>query len=540
MGTGVLAQVNWVAEANPGEQPLLAMTAVAPTMSLTSAPSGSSGMRFRFKVISNTAVGTITITGKDINGNTISETIPPAGSIPVPPANAQNPYVGCFDYVSKLVYGAGTSITNALATTGLTNGSLSVGGIQAGKYELPCDFDFDLHYDEYSPDEFRGSYDRDFELYQGRRVATIDKADQDLYPETSLWFWHMLCDATPTVTTLPASPTVLKASAAVSGGPFSLTTQPSLPGMKLQFVTSGVTALGTIVITGTDINGNVQTETLNIPNVAAGTYYSAFVYKTVNASGIVFTGLTGGSVAINGVYGFQWVFIPDNNDPLTAAFEFFTGTDSGIFPFCALTEGALEYAPDKEAKISGKGIAQDFLPIGDRTTLNLATNQVTSLGQPVDKAWIGTWSQMWVDAGVGTPGMTLYADMLTNKITWKWDATGKWTSMLSQVYNRIRRKKRETMASLSIDFTNQAQAEAFRKALRQFFQYQLIGQDIGGGNQKSITFLGAAKIEKFKRKPGLEVDTVEADVDLRFLYDPTIGASYKVTIVNQAAPTYTS
>lgn len=541
MGTAVLGTVGFVTEptATPGEQSLLAYTAVSGTMSLTNAPSGSTGMRLRIRVINNTATGTVTIAGNDINGNSITETTP---TIPIPAPGGQNPYVAGFDYVTTHVYGSSTATSNAITTSGITNGSLYVGGVQDAKYLIPCDFDFDVHHDMYSPDEFRGSYDKDFEDLQLRRIATIDKFDQDAYPETSLLFWHMIVSSSPVVTTLPATPTVLKASTAVSGGPFSLTSQPLAPGQVLQFVTTSVGASGTIVITGTDINGNAQTETLTIPNVAAGTYYSAYVYKTVGSSGVAFTGLTSGSVAINGAYGFQWVFTPGaTSAPLTGAFSFFTGTDSGVLPFVALEEVTLEYSPDKAARLSGKGIAQDWLPIGDRTTTSLTSNRITSLGQPTDAPWVGTWSQIWIDdAATGTVGTTLYSDLMTNKIDFKHPVEGKWTSMLSQVYNRIRRKKRETTASLSIEFTDQLQYEVYRKNKRQYYQYQLIGKNIGGGNTKSITIKAAAKYEKLKRKPGVEADSVEADVDLRFLYDSTLGASYVVTIVNQAAPTYVS
>ena len=542
MAESVLGQVVWAAEASAGEQALMAFTAVAGTMSLTAAPAGSSGQRLHVKVINNTVVGTITITGKDINGNAQSETIPPTGSIPVPPATAQNPYVGAYDYVSMLVYGSGTTLASAIATTGLTNGSIYIGGVQAGKYLIPCDFDFDLHYDEYSPDEFRGSFDKDFELLQMRRLATIDKFDQDCYPETSLLYWHMMVSASPTVTTLPSSATSLLAATAVASLT-NVTTQPTTPGMKLRLAVASSSAVGTLTIVGTTPTGQALTESVQCNGNGTngnGTYYSANVFLTITS--VTPAGLTSGMVSMDGVFGFKWVFTPANSTPQTGAFEFFTGTDSGIFPYCALEEMSLEYAPDKVAHLTGKGIAQDFLPIGDRTTLNLGTNRITSLGQPVDNPWVGTRSQVWIDnASTGTSGTTLYNDLLTNKIDFKWPVAGKWTSMLpGEVFNRIRRKKRETTCSITIDFTNELQAEAFRKAQRQFFQFQLIGRNIGGGNQKSITVLAAAKIETFKRKPGIEADTVEADVMLRFLYDSTIGASYTITVINQQAPTYTS
>src|SRR6266699_5229940 len=176
---GVLGQVNLAIEANPGEQPLLPYTAVTATMNLTNAPSGPQGMRLHGYVKDNTATGTIVITGKDINGNTVTETIPPTGVIPIAPVGAQNDIVGNFEWESQTVFGSQTNPTGAIATTGLTGGFIQVGGTYAGKLLQPCDLDFDYHPDLYSPNEFRASYDRDFIIQQLRRIATVDKFDQD-------------------------------------------------------------------------------------------------------------------------------------------------------------------------------------------------------------------------------------------------------------------------------------------------------------------------------------------------------------------------
>jgi hypothetical protein len=549
MGSGVLGQVNIVLEApaNQGETNLLPLTAVAGTMSLINGipAAPASGYRLHFYVQSNTATGTFTMNGKDPSGNTISETIPPSGSIPIPDPTGQNANVAGYEYESKLVYGSTTAISNAITTTGLTNGSIKVGAVAAGKFLLPCDLDFSLEPEQYQPNEHRGSYDQDFVNIQLRRIAIVSKLDQDFYPETSLWFWYMITGQVPTITTLPASPTALKASTAVSTTPQSLTTQPTGPGMLLQFVLTAVGATGTIGITGLDINGAAQNETLTIPNVASQTVYSTKVYSAVNASGIVYTGMTGGSAAINGAFGLQYVFLPANTDPYTAAIEFFTGTDSGTLPFSALSDGSLEWAVEKPAKLTNvKGIAQDFIPIGDRTITPLATNQITSLGIPTDQPLQGTNSVMWIDPITGTPATTLYNDLISGKIDFKHEVFGKWTSSgtgpVPLVYNRIYRKKRLTTGMITIDFRDNLQYEQFRKNRKQYYALKWIGRDIGGGFSKSLQIILPVYIQKFQRKPGVEKENVEADIEFKCVYDPGIGATYKIVLQNQNPPTYTS
>src|SRR5713101_4619344 len=71
--------------ATPGERLgfILSYGNVAATASATNQPTGSSGMRLHVLVYDNTATGTVGLAGKDINGNALTETIPPTGSIPI-------------------------------------------------------------------------------------------------------------------------------------------------------------------------------------------------------------------------------------------------------------------------------------------------------------------------------------------------------------------------------------------------------------------------------------------------------------------------
>src|SRR5205085_6696586 len=97
--------------------------------------------------------------------------------------------------------------------------------------------------------------------------------------------------------------------------------------------------------------------------------------------------------------------------------------------------GDIEGGVDKDMKLSGvKGYAQDFLQIGDRTTTPLGTSLIQSLATPVDRAFTGTNSQMFVDAITGTPATTLYNDLLTWKIMFKLPVVAKWTATIDSRY----------------------------------------------------------------------------------------------------------
>jgi len=537
MGSGVKGLVALGLEVlgSPGPQVLLAKTAIASTMSLTTAPSGTTGMRMHVTISEYVSTsGTFTITGKDTSGATLV-----CGPITVPPMLVgQNGMVTAYEYVTQEIFGSATVTTSAVTTTGLV-GNLRITGIMAAKYMMPCDIDPDAEFNTISPNENRGTYDQDFNIEQTTRTVVLNKMDQALYPESSMWLWYAMVNATPVVTTLPSTPTVLKASTAVSGGALTLTTQPTAYGMLLIFTTTGVTAAGTIVIAGaSDQYGITVGETISVPNVAAGTYYSTRVYSNVPSGAITFTGLTGGSVAVAGVFGIQYVFTPGSTEPYTFVAEYFDGTLSSTLPFCALGDATLDLGLDKEGAISTKGIAQNLLPIGDRSSTPVSTSRITPLGQSSDAPMVGTSMQIFMDPISNTPLTTLYNDLFTMKLEWKWDVIPKWTATLYQAYNRVYRKKRQTMMSATVDFNNPAQWELFRKNQRQYFGTQVVGSYLGGGYSKSVTVVAAAKILKYTRTSGPDKENVEAAVEATCEYDIALGAAYRVTIINQQPPVY--
>ena len=523
----------------PGLVTLLPPTAVAASLSLTTQPSGSTGMRLLIIVQGNTATGTVTVTGTAVSGSS-PETTP---TIAIPPAG-QNSLVTAFEYVTAATW----SVVNAsgVTTSGLTNGTITIYGIQAAKYLIPCIADIEKDYKYFIPKEARGLFDAETSMQQTVIEAKISKIDQALYPEDSLFLGYMGISQSPTVTTIPSTPTVLKTATAVSGGPWGLTTQPTTPGMKLIFTVTASSATGSIAITGTDQYGMAATETVTCNGNGSngnGTYYSAKVYSAVGSNGLAFTGLTSGSVAVSGVFGWQYVFVPDANALYSAAFEWYTGTDSHAVPWGHFTDIEVEFGVEKEVKVAFKGNCQDKLPIGDRTTNPLSTSRVTALGQPTDLPMIGWQTAIYVDALTGTPGTTAYSDVIDGKISIKVPQKSIWTSTVTQRFSRLYRQQRSVVATAQIDFVNLTRYEQWRKNIQEFLAFTLQGAYIGNvaGTiyNKSYQWIFPVQYAKFK-EDATKLENVTAELECKGIYAPSAGYSHKLVVINQQAPVYTS
>lgn len=516
---------------------LLYSGAVSASFSLTTQPSGSTGMRLLILVQGNTATGTVSVAGTNVSGGSINETTP---TIPLPPAG-QNSVVSEAEYVTQDVFA--TVNSSGVTTTGLTNGVITIYGIQGAKYLIPCIADLERDYKYFTPKEARGLLDEETSMQQQVIDGKISKIDQALYPEDSLFLAYMGISNNPTVATIPASPTSLKASSAISGGPFSLTSQPLTPGQVLIFVVTSSSAVGTIAITGVNQYGVAVSETITAAAGGSngnGTYYSSNVYSTVNASGVAFTGLTSGSCAITGVYGWQYTFVPDGNALYSAALEWYTGTDSTASPWAYLDEIDIDFDVNKETKVSLKGGMQDKLPIGNRSTNPLSASRVTALGQPLDIPMIGWQTAIYVDSISGTPGTTPYSSVINGKISLKVPQQAIYTATQTQRYSRLYRKQRSAMLTASIDFTALDQYEQWRQNIQQFINFQFFGAYIGstGGvvYNKSWSFIFAANYAKFKID-GSKLENVTADLEAKGIYNANYGASYKCVIVCQQPPT---
>lgn len=539
MGTAAKGTLGLVLEnlSSPGAQ-LLYSGAVSASFSLTTQPSGSTGQRLFVVVQGNTATGTVTITGTAPGGGSVNETTP---TIPIQTAS-QSAQVNDFEYVTSTVFA--TVNASGVTTTGLTNATISIYGIQAAKYLIPSLAQLSDPYDYFSPQEARGLLDRDTKNLQLIKKATIDKLDQALYPEASLFAAYMGISNNPTVTTIPASPVSLKTSSAISGGPFSLTTQPTAPGMVLIFAVTSSTVVGTISVTGVNQWGVTVTETINANGTNGnGTYYSSNVYSSVNASGVTFTGLTSGSCAITGVYGWQYVFTPDLNNLYSAAMEWYTGTDSDAIPWSYITDLEFSFDTTKETSISFKGGEWDVLPIGNRSTNPMSTSQVSALGQPLDLPMVGWQTAIYVDALSGTPGTTPYSSITDAKVSIKVPQKPIYTATNTQRYTKLYRGQREASFTANIDFTSLDQYEAYRQNLKQFIAFQFLGAYIGSANgtlySKSWTWIFPAQYTKFTRDP-TKLENVTVALEAKGIYESSVGYSHKLIVVCQQPPTYTA
>src|SRR5689334_11471380 len=147
MGTSALGTLGVVLENlnSPGIVQLY-NGAVSASFSLTTQPSGSTGMRLLVIVQGNTATGTVSIAGTVLSGSS-PETTP---TIPIPPAG-QNSLVSAYEYVTVNVYSAVNA--SGVTTTGLTNGVITIYGIQAAKYLIPSIADIEKDFDYFVPKE---------------------------------------------------------------------------------------------------------------------------------------------------------------------------------------------------------------------------------------------------------------------------------------------------------------------------------------------------------------------------------------------------
>lgn len=531
--TAAKGTINLMLEGTSGEQLLLAATPVIATVTGITAPSGSTGMRFHIKITNYTSSGTITITGTGTPANT--ETY----NIAAPTLQQQqSPQLSDNEYVSVNAY---TAITN-ITTTGLTNGIITVYGVQAGKFQIPSILKSQRKPKVYSPNEHNTLIERDKKVVHLINETTIDELKQDIYGDLSLWWPYMMFGA-PTVATIPASPTVLKASTAVSGSPVSLTTQPTAPGQTLVFTITATAIAGTIVITGgTSKYGATVTET--ITTLGAGTYYSSNIYSAVPANGIAYTGMTAGSCAIAGVFAWSLTFLSGTSNKYTSAIEWYDGVGSWTHPFSFFTEGDFDIKVLTEATLTAKGVAQDKLPIGDRTTTPLSgVNRISTIATSlVDEPLVGWQTIVYMDAITGTPLTTKYVDAQELKVMIKTPDEHHYTFTNSQNFNRAYAGKRECTVDCTLNFIDLLQWEQFRQNLKQYLSFQFVGEYVGTDTNpyyKSWTWtlpIRSDGVFDIASDPSKAIVTAKAN--WRTEYDVSLGASYKLVVITSLPPTY--
>ncbi len=382
-------------------------------------------------------------------------------------------------------------------------------------------------------------------MAQEIKHVTLDKFDtESFYPDSDLWYGYSVWDNNPTITTIPATPTVKMAATAVTSAPFSLTTQPAAPGEMLQLVVTGTAVYGTIGITGVNQFNQAATETV-VAYAGAGTYYSANIYSAVNATAVTITGLTGGSLAINGIFGTKWVFKIGTATLNTLAFGIFSGTDSAVYPYGFVDSADLEMDASKDIKLICKCTSQDMIPLGNRATTLLSSSRMPTLGQPFDMPTVGWQSLIYIDSLSGTAFTTAYNDLQTIKIAVPTGWKPTYTATNSQLYSRAYQDGSMIKVKFDalVDFTDLIQYELWRQNVKQLIGVKFINQQTGyigntSGtlNYKSWQITMPTKYEMFERDRSKE--KVEAKISGICEYEPTLGYAALLTIINQAAPNY--
>lgn len=527
--TAAKGSVGLMIEGTSGMQTLLATTAVIATITGITAPSGSTGMKFYVRISGYTASGSFTITGTGTPNN--SETV----TVATPTAQQQqSAQTATFDYVSVNAY---TAITN-ITTTGLTNGFITVYGIQAAKYNIPTTkFKSTRKVPLYSPNQYSGLMARDLHMIQTHTECSIDSFDSEFYGDLSMW-WLYLLVGSPSWSTLPASPLSVVAAATIASS-MTIANQPTAPGMKLILVFTGFTGNPSVTITGTSY-GVTTTET--ITPTANGTYYSANVYSALTTIGGSTNGTT---LAVTGVFGWKGTATSEGNRS-TAALEHFDGVGSWVHPFTFATEGEFSVTTGG-ATHTLKGMAQDKLAVGDRTTNPLQVSRSTSVGFPVTDLPMAGWqTNVYLDDITGTAGTTIFLDTEEEiKINIKAPVEHHWTFNNLQTFTRAYPLKYECTFDTTYDLLNLLQSEKWRQGLKQYLQVQVLGEYIGttGGVQYSKGWWWTLPFRydgEYNQEGDPGRGNVFAKPKFRAEYDATTGASYSVTVVTRQPPNYTS
>jgi hypothetical protein len=534
--TAAKGQVGLMIETNNGEQTLLATTAIVASLTSFTAPTGSTGMKLHIIIAGWTASGTVTITGVGSPANT--EVI----TVPVPPVQQlQSLNIATWEYVSVNNYTAITSVAcSAPLVTG--GGTIAVKGIQASKYLIPVTgFHSGRKAPAYSPNEHTGLMARDKRLIQTTTNGTIDTWSSDMYGDLSI-YWAYLMLGTPTsYPSIPASPTVLLAASTIVAT-VPLTTQPTAPGMILTIVvTSYSSTPSTLTINGTSY-GRVVTPAETIVINGNGTYYSANVYSAVTSITSV---ISTTNIAINGVFGWNPVFTEELTRP-TCALEHFDGNGSYIHPFVAATDGTVVYnGKSSQTMLTIKGVTQDKLPIGDRTTNPLNVNRITSLGIPFADIPIASWqTQIYLDPITGTAGTTIYLEVDDITVSVKCPTEVHWTFNNSQEFTRAYPIKPEATADLTLDITSLLQFEQFRQNLKQYLVVKSVGEYIGTNSgtiyYKGWTWTIPGRFDgEFETEGDPSKGNTFAKPKWRAEYSTELGAAYQLSIITRVPPTYT-
>ena len=352
-----------------------------------------------------------------------------------------------------------------------------------------------------------------------------------------------------TVNAINASNNLLVGTAVAAN--MTLATPPLLPGQNLIFSVSGTAIAGTITVVGTDPRGRPVSDVITVPANGAGLYYTQNVYQTVNngvSNQFSTTGLTAGTIAVYGTFGwiYKWNDITNAAAFYTAALEFFSGTDSRIYPFTYLEEASVDFTTMKEVMTSLKWRAQDGIPVGDRTTSPLAANRLAALPQPSDMPIAGWQSLCWIDPLGTTPKTNQYTNLTELKANFKVPKEPIYPALNTQRYGQVYMKKegRDFDIEAKVDYRDLVMYEAFRQNLKKVFTFGNYGPSIGFVSgaivQKAWEWTLPVKFHGDGNKP--ESTPAKANVDATYKllgeYDPTLGYTVQLTVTNQMPPVY--
>lgn len=508
---------------------LLAPTAVIATVSGITAPTGSTGMKIYVKLTGFTTSGTFTINGTATPGADATVTVAALTA-----QQTQSAQLADFEYVS---IGAYTAITN-ITTTGLANGTISVFGIQAAKFNTPVTtFKSERKVPVYSPNEHTGLMARDKRLIQTHNDTAIANFDSDFYGDLSL-YWVYALVGSPTWTSLPAAPASIVASATIIAS-MTIANQPTAPGMKLIIAATTFTGSPSITITGT-VNGVAGVSEV-VTITANGTYYSANVYSALTSIGGTTNGTT---LVITGVFGWKGTATSESTRQ-SLAIEHFDGSASWIHPFGVMTDGDMEINAKAEIKLTMKGMAQDKLAVGDRTTNPLQVSRSTSIAAPLADMPIAGWqTQIYMDPITGTAQTTIFLDIdEVVKVIIKAPVELHYTFNNQQPFTRAYPIKPELTVDLSYDILNLLQWEQFRQNLKQYLVIATLGRLIGttGGTTyyEGWTWTLPGRYDGVYLQEGdpAKGNTYAKPV-WRCEYDSGISAAYQLSIITQNPPTY--
>jgi hypothetical protein len=263
----------------------------------------------------------------------------------------------------------------------------------------------------------------------------------------------------------------------------------------------------------------------------------------------VTTGGTSSSIAVGGVFAYVYTWTMDginNVTPYSASIQAYDGVQGVVLPGTILTDLTLDWAKEKEIVLQSKGMAQDYLIVGDPTSTSVGTNPFATLTQPTSLPYVSWPASFYIDGGAaGVPFTTQDGSLLTSKFgimtgrKWNyagdgqqrpayvtWDSEPDWTLDAELIYQNYQNYVNYFKPNTSL-------------ILSTTFQGNWLGNVSSTNYYEQVQITLPAKIDTFKPDP--TKNPVQANMKLIAQYDSAnLGYAYKVAVTAQIAPTYTA